>query len=46
MAQVSSAIHVRNYLSFFRRHHESISENHFEKHFREELKISKNYQLM
>lgn len=43
MAQKSKAIHVRKLLSSFRRHTESISENHFEKQFKEELEISKQY---
>lgn len=40
MAAVSSPVHIRRYLSEFRRHDESISENHFEKQFQEELAIA------
>ena len=43
MAQASPSIHIRKYLASFRRHNESISENHFEKQFKEELEISKKY---
>ena len=43
MANTSRAIHTRKLLSSFRRHADSISENHFEKQFCEELDISKHY---
>ncbi len=43
MANESRAIHIREYLSKFRRHSESISENHFVKQFSEELEICKEY---
>jgi glycosyltransferase involved in cell wall biosynthesis len=43
MADLSSAIHLRQYLAKFRRHDGSISENHFEQQFDEELAIAKAY---
>jgi glycosyltransferase involved in cell wall biosynthesis len=43
MAKASPASHIRKYLASFRRHDESISENHFEKQFREELEISRKH---
>jgi hypothetical protein len=43
MAAKSPAIHVRQYLAKFRRHHESISEQVFVKQFSEELGIAKKY---
>ena len=43
MAQTSPASHIRKYLASSRRHNESISENHFEKQFKEELDITKLY---
>jgi len=43
MAKISRAFHIRNNLSSFRRHSESISENYFERQFTEELEISKKY---
>ncbi len=43
MAQESSAIHIREYLAEFRRHSDSISENHFVKQFSEEFEICKEY---
>jgi glycosyltransferase involved in cell wall biosynthesis len=43
MANTSPAIHIRKHFTSFRRHNESISENHFEKQFKEELAISNQY---
>ena len=43
MANYSKAVPIRELLSSFRRHNESISENHFKKQFNEELGISKQY---
>ncbi len=41
MSKLSKAKHLRCYLSKFRRHDSSISENNFEKQFTEELAIAK-----
>jgi glycosyltransferase involved in cell wall biosynthesis len=46
MANSSNAIPIRKLLSSFRRHNDSISENHFEKQFYEELEISKQYGII
>ena len=43
MATVSPAIRIREYLSSFRRHNESISVNKFKKQFQKELEISVKY---
>ncbi|MCK4982627.1 MAG: glycosyltransferase [Victivallaceae bacterium] len=43
MAQKSRPIHLRKYLSRFRRHKTSISENNFEKQFDEELAIARKH---
>jgi glycosyltransferase involved in cell wall biosynthesis len=43
MASLSRPLHLRKLLTSFRRHNESISENHFEKQFAEELAIAKLY---
>lgn len=43
MAQISKAIHIREYLALFRRTEGTISETYFEKQFYEELKIAKTY---
>ena len=43
MSLFSKPIVVRKYLSRFRRHDESISENQFETQFKEELEIGKMY---
>lgn len=40
MAAASRPVHVRRYLANFRRHNESISEQHFERQFREELAVA------
>ncbi|MBN2641257.1 MAG: glycosyltransferase [Victivallales bacterium] len=42
MASLSPAAHVRSFLSRFRRHDGSISENFFERQFSEELAIARN----
>ena len=43
MAECSPAIHIRSYLSHFRRHDASISENNFEQQFSEELSIARDH---
>ncbi len=43
MATLARPLHLRKLLTSFRRHTESISENHFEKQFAEELAISRKY---
>ena len=43
MAGRSRAISIHRTLSNFRRHDQSISENHFEKQFDEELKIAREH---
>ena len=41
MAALARPTHIRKYLASFRRHHESISENYFERQFAEELEIAR-----
>ncbi len=43
MAMLARPRHLRRTIACFRRHHESISENHFEQQFREELQIAGQY---
>jgi glycosyltransferase involved in cell wall biosynthesis len=43
MAGKSRPIHLRKLLASFRRHDDSISNNHFEQQFQEELDISRKY---
>jgi len=43
MALKSRPVHLRKYLSAFRRHESSISENNFEKQFSEELEIARKH---
>ncbi|QSH41006.1 glycosyltransferase family 2 protein [Lentisphaerota bacterium ZTH] len=43
MAEMARPLHLRKYLSSFRRHDNSISEKYFEKQFAEELEIAKKH---
>ena len=43
MAEKARPVHVRKLLASFRRHAESISQNHFDKQFAEELAISREH---
>jgi glycosyltransferase involved in cell wall biosynthesis len=43
MAKISRPVHLRKQVAKFRRHDTSISNNHFEQQFQEELNIARKY---